>query len=278
MVSNDKKEKISVDSTISKPKKQLSSMEKANIKRSKTMKQKQLKREKHYLILNSLMIILLVLFVTNLFVGSSLNDEGYLKTEIVYEVKTIQSQISFHINYYTRLEINDYLQNRLENNKNPKEIFDFYNRIIRNEEVTFYLIHYAFHYDIPLHLFMALSWAESRFNPRVINRNKNNSYDYGVMQLNSNTFGHVITEFGRGYIFSIKNNIDLSGFYFRDRYNFLNAWPLAIMAYNCGIRRVKNGHIPESTVYYMSRILEKEREFDRLFNEFFNIISVKDEK
>lgn len=40
-------------------------------------------------------------------------------------------------------------------------------------------------YDVSPQLLRAIAKVESNFNPRAINRNKNGSYDFGVMQINS---------------------------------------------------------------------------------------------
>ena len=41
------------------------------------------------------------------------------------------------------------------------------------------------HYEIPVKLLKAVAQTESRFDPLAINMNSNNSYDIGIMQINS---------------------------------------------------------------------------------------------
>lgn len=43
-------------------------------------------------------------------------------------------------------------------------------------------------YGIHPNLLWAIAYIESRFNPRAINKNKNNTYDYGIMQINSSWY------------------------------------------------------------------------------------------
>lgn len=48
-------------------------------------------------------------------------------------------------------------------------------------------------YGVSPELLYAIAKVESNFNPKAINRNKNKTYDYGVMQINSShykTLGH----------------------------------------------------------------------------------------
>lgn len=43
-------------------------------------------------------------------------------------------------------------------------------------------------YGVPPALLWAIAWQESRHNPAAVNRNRNGSYDYGVMQINSSWY------------------------------------------------------------------------------------------
>jgi soluble lytic murein transglycosylase-like protein len=46
-------------------------------------------------------------------------------------------------------------------------------------------------YNINADLLRAIAFVESSFRPHVINRNKNGSYDFGIMQINSGNAGVI---------------------------------------------------------------------------------------
>ncbi|HGJ5880912.1 MAG TPA: lytic transglycosylase domain-containing protein [Arsenophonus nasoniae] len=51
------------------------------------------------------------------------------------------------------------------------------------------------YYQIDPNYLRAIAWQESNFNPKAKNKNKDGSFDLGVMQINSKTFNAIKKEY-----------------------------------------------------------------------------------
>jgi hypothetical protein len=69
-------------------------------------------------------------------------------------------------------------------------VIDFFVSTAGSEAIALPILYYADRMDIPLSLAFSLVWAESRFDPRAVNRNSS-SIDRGLFQLNSASFRHL---------------------------------------------------------------------------------------
>ncbi|HGJ5856547.1 lytic transglycosylase domain-containing protein [Arsenophonus nasoniae] len=56
------------------------------------------------------------------------------------------------------------------------------------------------YYQIDPDYLRAIAWQESNFNPKAKNKNKDGSFDLGVMQINSKTFNAIKKEYPTLYI------------------------------------------------------------------------------
>lgn len=95
----------------------------------------------------------------------------------------------------------------------------------------------ANYYNVNLEVLMSIAWVESRFNPRAYNKNKNKSYDIGIMQINSSWFSYL-KKFGIDieHLWNPCYNIHIGAMILRhclDTYG--NSWR-AIDCYNKGKR------------------------------------------
>jgi len=177
-----------------------------------------------------------------------------------------EEQIQLSRKIVLDLEINQIIQSELVKG-NTALIYDFYNKFTHNEEITFYIIHYALEYEIPVNMLFALSKQESGFNAKAIGKNDNNTYDYGLMQLNSNTFKEWIKNNSKESIFIIKNNVRLSAQFLAEKYAIYNNWTEAFISYNAG-NTIKIGN---HTIKHFHNVLKYEKEFDVAFNERFYV-------
>jgi soluble lytic murein transglycosylase-like protein len=114
---------------------------------------------------------------------------------------------------------------------------------------------------VPPNFVLALAYTEnSTLDPLAINRNRNGTYDRGVMQLNSGVFPHVQwddpEENIRASIYHIKWLMERPG---------INTWWSVAVAYNSGYTRFMNGfpHTPETSLTHGDRTMAKWLELDK---------------
>ncbi|MDR0400524.1 MAG: transglycosylase SLT domain-containing protein [Treponema sp.] len=113
-------------------------------------------------------------------------------------------------------------------------------------------------------LAFALSWEESRFNPRAENRkNRDGSIDRGLFQLNNRSFPKLTeAEFF---------NPQINAWYGMNHLRFcLDAGDSelsAVAMYNAGTTRVRSNGTPYQTLNYAARVFSTRRNIDSVFLE-----------
>lgn len=135
------------------------------------------------------------------------------------------------------------------------KVAGFYNSYVKNWELTYLILAAAHMYDIPANILFSVIFAESGFNVYAVNNgNGNGSSDFGLMQLNSNTFkGYTRKQLMDRYI-----NLQLGCKYLKKNFERYGTWEEAVMYYN---------GFSKTSVIHQSRVLVKERVLDRGFNE-----------
>jgi soluble lytic murein transglycosylase-like protein len=143
-----------------------------------------------------------------------------------------------------------------------KDVIWFYAHITGDEAITKIILEHASRNNIPAALAFALSWEESRYQPRAVNKNAN-SIDRGLFQLNNKAFPNLTERDFFNPATNAKNGlahlsycIDLSG-------NEI----AALAMYNAGTTKVRNNNTPKRTLDYVSRILSYREGLERLFNQ-----------
>jgi soluble lytic murein transglycosylase-like protein len=156
--------------------------------------------------------------------------------------------------FLQREEINKAIRDRIEQDQ-IDQVAQIYKDLVGNLVLVYSIIGYAVEYDIPVSLLFSIIYVESSFNPKAINKNSNGTYDYGLMSLNSKTF----KGYSREQLFNIETNLRLGCEYLvwlKKRYK---TWGEAVIHYN--------GLYTKGAGSYMVKVMEKEREFEKLFNE-----------
>jgi len=144
-----------------------------------------------------------------------------------------------------------------------KWVTDFFTSLCSSREIAQAILDNADEFDVPPALAFALSWEESRFNPRAISRpNRDGSVDRGLFQLNSRSF----PDLDNAAFFDIKSNARYGVGHLRHCINSADSEISALAMYNAGTGRVRSTGAPEVTLNYISRILENRRKIESRFH------------
>lgn len=212
---------------------------------------------KNFYIVSFIIIILLTFFNFSFFF--LFNNK--IKSSIVLENKF---NFLGNMAIYYDMDINKYIEKAFTTDEINK-IYKFYNEYIGDETITYNLILNALSYKIPLHKLIALCWQESNFKKNVKGKNNNGTFDYGLFQLNSNTYKNLIEKNGIDWILNPENNIKLGTIHLKEAYDKYGTWVEAFIAYN-------NGNIitiPVVSLKFVQNIFEYEKKLDKNFNQTF---------
>jgi hypothetical protein len=142
-------------------------------------------------------------------------------------------------------------------------VTDFFTALCSSREIAQAILDNTDEFDVPPALAFALSWEESRFNPRAVNRqNRNGSVDRGLFQLNNRSF----PDLELAAFFDIKSNARSGVGHLRYCIDSADSEISALAMYNAGTGRVRSTGAPEVTLNYISRILENRRKIESRFH------------
>ena len=148
------------------------------------------------------------------------------------------------------------------NEQSKQSVIWFYNQITNDSEVTKAILENANKNDIPLSLAFSLAFVESCYRPNVENSNSNKSIDRGLFQLNNRSFPDLNEEdFFNPYV-----NAQYGLSHLRYCMNLAGNEVSALAMYNAGATKVRRGNTPETTLNYVSNILNYRDGLDNLFN------------
>ena len=124
-----------------------------------------------------------------------------------------------------------------------------------NAAIAALILSIAIEVGIPPYFALAIAVTENAaLDPSAVNANADNTYDRGVMQLNSSWYtgdwqdAEVNIRAGCLHIKQLKDR-------------GLNYWQTAI-AYNAGYSRLASGKPPDSSIEYANRVLAKWQELE----------------
>ena len=142
-------------------------------------------------------------------------------------------------------------------------VIDFFTDICSNKEISQVILMNADEFDVPAALAFALSWEESRFNPRAVSRpNRDGSIDRGLFQLNNRSFPNLDP---LAY-FNVRYNTRYGISHLRYCLDIGGSEVSALAMYNAGAGRVSSTGAPKVTLNYISRILENKSKIESRFH------------
>jgi hypothetical protein len=151
--------------------------------------------------------------------------------------------------------------------KNPETrdwVIGFFAQICGSPVTAQAILEEAERYSISPSLAFALSWQESRFNYRAVNRkNRDGSVDRGLFQLNSRSFPKL----EEAEFFDPRLNASYGMAHLRICIDTGGSEIAALAMYNAGTGRVRSGGTPRQTLDHIARVLSSRRKIDRVFLE-----------
>ena len=140
-------------------------------------------------------------------------------------------------------------------------VLEFFGELTGSEAVAAAIVKHASALNVPPALAFALCWEESRYNPQAFNRNRNETVDRGLFQLNSATFPELATD--DFYDLDINSSRGLA--HLRWCLDTAGTDVAGLAMYNAGTTRVRSAGTPKGTLDYISRILKNQRKIEELF-------------
>lgn len=195
--------------------------------------------------------IILLLFIS--LVAATLFINMYMNLRGIDLIRKNGPFASSGKSFLQREEINSAISEKIRKGK-IDNVLEIYAGVTGDPELVRMIINSALSYDIPVSLLFSIIYVESSFNPEAINKNANGTYDYGLMALNSKTF--------RGYtkeeLSNPETNLRLGCEYLSKLKKRYKTWGEAVIHYN--------GLYTKGAGSYMVRVMEMERELEKLYN------------
>lgn len=113
---------------------------------------------------------------------------------------------------------------------------------------------------VPAHLLGRIISAESSWDPEAVNINVNGSRDLGIALLGERWLSDFVwfDNGGRPFDpFDPEEAIPVAARYLARLHRATGNWQDAVMAYNCGLDRVRNRQIPVVTRVYVTGVLKE---------------------
>jgi hypothetical protein len=207
--------------------------------------------------LTAIIIIFLVVFSSSFVLAKTLRSlvpETKLTERIVERIT--EKELYRLLGPVVRMDINEIVKYRTD------YFIKSYDKIVGRTDVATIIINKCLAKDIPINVGFGLAFRESGWDPNAINDRVVNGVriiDRGLYQLSNTTFPKN-TDW-----FNIEVNAELGLSKLKELYIKYGSWETAVTLYNAG----SFGNLGKNSLEHLSAILQKERELDILFSDFY---------
>ena len=195
-----------------------------------------------------------------------INEGNSISFEEAYMVEEENSTVLRPALFFSRTQQprQDSILELYRQDENRERVINFFREICPIMGIAEVILANADEFNISPSLAFALSWEESRFNPRAVNtNNRNGSIDRGLFQLNSYTFPRLDLP----AFFDPQTNAHYGMSHLRYCLDSSDSETAALAMYNAGTNRVRNIGTPITTLNYTGRILENRQRIEYRFLE-----------
>ena len=162
-------------------------------------------------------------------------------------------------------EYRDIIQELYREPETRDHVTGFFTDFCESTEIASVILLCADAFNVPPALAFALAWEESRFNPHAVNtKNRDESIDRGLFQLNSRSFPRLET----AAFFNPAVNARYGMAHLRHCLYTGGSEIAALAMYNAGTGRVNSSGTPRVTLDYVNRILENRRKIENRFQNW----------
>ena len=106
-------------------------------------------------------------------------------------------------------------------------------------------------YQIPPSYLIRLVEKESRFDKDAISKNKNGTFDVGLLQHNSKYYDDFKWRYNKGKDYDpydIRDNLKIGCKHLLTLYKHTGSWRATVIAWNCGLTRYRSGDYPVTSI------------------------------
>jgi len=134
-----------------------------------------------------------------------------------------------------------------------------YKQFDKSTRIRLILFNCSYFYGIDYGMLERLVDAESSGREYLVSKNKDGTKDTGLFQINSAYLKYFAWRYNHGIKigeFDSAMQAQVASKYLLHLYECTGSWYLAVCAYNCGLTKVREHRIPDSTKAYALKILD----------------------